>query len=1416
MTTIDRLGLFGIRSYGTEEEIVIKFFKPLTIILGRNGSGKSTVIEAVKMATTGDLPPNIDRGTAFIHDPRIDNETETKAKIRLMFTNICGDEFVVSRHFQLTIRPGPHGVGYKPEFKTLDQTLKHLRSGGSGSATSYRGADMNALLPEVMRVTKPVLNNVIFVHQEESLWPLGDSRKVKEKFDEIFAATRYTKALETIRKYRRDQTNELKTVNVELRHYEDKVRILEKIRSEVDRVRTLHDGLRKGQEELTELIAQKEAELSGAQQLTDTFEEKRSELKKLQIEASLLEKDKAEKYSAMQVHVRDMSDDDIHVQMEEYKRSLGRADEERKKRAKLIDELTADIEMKREEFNARQARRGMLEQQSKLQDDRLERLESMKAEYANSDLFTKAFTEKGKSVVIPNTSSSLDTWTTALEDMQKDAELNVQQITDDCNASLDNANEQVSTIKLKVEAAKADEKRKTGELAQKRTEIANIRSELRSLEGSQSSTVDAENKSRVADKTFNDKKASNAINDLENGIKKHRKQLSLLRDDLSSSRRVREQLLQDQNEQARLQLSRETSLNKKKQVDFLMEEFSDLLLSNIDLLIAKGCASSDFAQLKQDLRRGGEDLHSNVDERRRELMDASSRILAKRDALIQMAEENLNEAKANLSSIVVQKAELKRETDIAKRQLSKIDGDLTRLKLKLDQTGTELSEAAESSNADNATTDLKVDTLINTFANVKISSEDTRNLLRSEHVQAAGHTSKAVDLEIVKVNQKISQLETGVFIAEGDLQSFESDSKHRCPACGMSSSKRVTDMRNNLKERVDFFKNPANLRAAEKSRKAVEAAALVVRDLYSHCSSALSAVEMFNKSSERLRNAEREDVKLRTLCGEANGAWNSLVRSIGPESSLEHILSRRLELKQGLVDFEKAEKEASQLQASASAGSGETMSLAEVEKKVRNIEEKMEELQDKVDRDGRTLDREREDLRRTENRAHLARQQCLELKANSEKHKRLKAQKEELMRGISDAENEIEMLRNNRQNLDADMEYAETEFHATRADNVLKTRDANALVSNRKMAMQSWKECIREVDVYSRSGKRRDLQKIVESLEAIESDVKSKGMDLKGHERDQQTASDSQKDMEARIRNLRDNQLYRLQEQAASVNARSMRHVQDEIDELIRQAGQDPIMRVKRMNEELHKKRSDLHATKAKRHLYVEQYDEKRKELKEAESEGSRRKFDQFRIRKQTMQLASNDLERYHRALDQALMAFHTLKMSSINRTIKELWQQTYRGTDIDEIEVTSDHGDGRPDGTGLTRRNFNYRVLMRRGQASLDMRGRCSSGQKVLACLVIRLALAESFCTDCGILALDEPTTNLDRTNITSLALALRAIIETRRYQNNFQLILITHDEEFIEMIGARDFCSEYFKIYKNEHHKSCAKIESLLEVGA
>jgi ABC-type molybdenum transport system ATPase subunit/photorepair protein PhrA len=64
----------------------------------------------------------------------------------------------------------------------------------------------------------------------------------------------------------------------------------------------------------------------------------------------------------------------------------------------------------------------------------------------------------------------------------------------------------------------------------------------------------------------------------------------------------------------------------------------------------------------------------------------------------------------------------------------------------------------------------------------------------------------------------------------------------------------------------------------------------------------------------------------------------------------------------------------------------------------------------------------------------------------------------------------------------------------------------------------------------------------------------------------------------------------------------------------------------------------------------------------------------------------------------------------------------------------------------------------------------------QVLACLIIRLALAETFCLNCGVLALDEPTANLDHDNMEKFADALskyacRLMLSIcHRYKNNPQ----------------------------------------------
>lgn len=55
---------------------------------------------------------------------------------------------------------------------------------------STKCAEMDVEIPQLLGVSKAVLENVIFCHQEDSYWPLAEPSTLKKKFDDIFEATK--------------------------------------------------------------------------------------------------------------------------------------------------------------------------------------------------------------------------------------------------------------------------------------------------------------------------------------------------------------------------------------------------------------------------------------------------------------------------------------------------------------------------------------------------------------------------------------------------------------------------------------------------------------------------------------------------------------------------------------------------------------------------------------------------------------------------------------------------------------------------------------------------------------------------------------------------------------------------------------------------------------------------------------------------------------------------------------------------------------------------------------------------------------------------------------------------------------------------------------------------------------------------
>lgn len=105
MATLNKLAIRGIRSFDDKQISVIEFFSPVTVIVGHNGSGKTTIIECLKYATTGDQPPNT-RGGAFVHDPKMANEKEVKAQVKLRFNTGNGKRMLAVRNLSVTVKKG--------------------------------------------------------------------------------------------------------------------------------------------------------------------------------------------------------------------------------------------------------------------------------------------------------------------------------------------------------------------------------------------------------------------------------------------------------------------------------------------------------------------------------------------------------------------------------------------------------------------------------------------------------------------------------------------------------------------------------------------------------------------------------------------------------------------------------------------------------------------------------------------------------------------------------------------------------------------------------------------------------------------------------------------------------------------------------------------------------------------------------------------------------------------------------------------------------------------------------------------------------------------------------------------------------------------------------------------------------------
>jgi DNA repair protein RAD50 len=184
---------------------------PLTIIVGANGCGKTTIIESLKYVVTGSFPPGVTKGQSFVHDPRSIGQSSVKANIKLRFNNTEGSSMVVVRSMEVTQKKAT------ASFKALDGTIRTVnRETGERVTLSHKCSELDMSIPIYLGVSKPILEHVMFCHQEDSSWPLKEGAELKKRFDDIFDSTRYAKALDAIKAEKKTYAALAKDLKAEL------------------------------------------------------------------------------------------------------------------------------------------------------------------------------------------------------------------------------------------------------------------------------------------------------------------------------------------------------------------------------------------------------------------------------------------------------------------------------------------------------------------------------------------------------------------------------------------------------------------------------------------------------------------------------------------------------------------------------------------------------------------------------------------------------------------------------------------------------------------------------------------------------------------------------------------------------------------------------------------------------------------------------------------------------------------------------------------------------------------------------------------------------------------------------------------------------------------------------------------------
>ena len=1293
MSAIYKLSIQGIRSFDSNDRETIEFGKPLTLIVGMNGSGKTTIIECLKYATTGDLPPN-SKGGVFVHDPKITGEKDVRAQVKLAFTSTNGLSMIVTRNIQLLAKKTT------TTFKTLEGQLVAINKSGERTTLSTRSVDLDSHVPLYLGVPKAILEYVIFCHQEDSLWPLSEPSNLKKKFDEIFQAMKFTKAIDNLKAIKKEMAVNIKLLTQSVEH----LRIdRDRSRATKMKVKQLNEKINDYQSQVDDVEQELESINGSLDSLFKSNQNFQSVLSRIEtLNASISAASTQIERLSNSIEKLDMPKVDLENLLKNFSESI----EQKELDVKRLESKIASDRQKLENCQ-KQSNRLMLQQgeltAKKLQNENTlksfqDTIRQIKDEH-KLDLNAEEPPQRNVDHILKKKAEMESSVNEAISKLEE-TKMNLKEKSDSIRNSI-NLEEQ------KLSYYESDIKQLATKLDQKQKQISSIPADIEEQLKAKKAVW-----SKLS-KELQEFEKENNITDINNQIKSNNEELS------------KSELLAQQIETDLQNYSKKSELSTKLSV--LIEnmgekqnEINKITTALLNDTMIKEWGLDDVKQLSFEFKTHYIALQKNI----------------------------ATNLKA-FNEISKSQTELEYELNTCKGKVNNLQHKKEKLILNINSV---LPEDCSIEDYD--------DVLLETEVSYKTALENLKM-----HQTTLEFNRKALE---VAINNDCC------YLCSRSFENTEFRSKILKELKEKTDTKFEESLKTTLEDEKEYLNN---LRLAEKD----------IYNLNSISSESKALQDRISQLSKELDNKKSEVAEANTTIEKLKEKRDHCDNYIKPKMD-------KIDYLQKEIDNHEEEKNSLNDVIRSSAENGDSVTMEQLQDNQKSTRELIWKIRSEIE----SLQEQRENISSKNNTLINQIRQANDDVAEIEKQFDMKVTIQEQ---IANDKKHIEELTNSKESIKLHINELSKSVETLNKENSEKISTLDKDAKRKKGEFQSFNKLVLQVNqlhhqlMQYNTSDEQHLQECERSIKELEKEMNILKNGLEGDNHVLNEQSQKLYDSTGEKRNLLQNiELIDLKEQLLSMN-NELSSLNAQNAEAERDKYQQESARLRTQYERL----SAQNAGKLGEIRQIQnQIDSLTQQLR-SDYKDIDDKYQKEWVELQTRSFANDDIDTYSKALDSAIMKYHSLKMEDINRIIDELWKRTYTGTDIDTIKICSDEV-----GSTTKGKSYNYRVVMYKQDAELDMRGRCSAGQKVLASIIIRLALSETFGINCGVIALDEPTTNLDEENIESLAKSLHNIIEFRKHQKNFQLIVITHDEKFLNHMNAASFTDHFFRVKRDDRLKS------------